>query len=342
MRPERRAALMRKLHCDKAYNSLEELVKDTDIDAVAIFTDGPLHVQHTAEAMKHGKHVISAVPACYGSLEQADALLETVNRYGMTYMMAETAYYTPPTISARLFHREGRFGEIFFVESAYQHNGLEEYYFETGKRTWRHGMAPMHYPTHNTVHLISVTGERLTNVSCQGWGDDDSILEDNVYHNPFWNESAVFRTNRGHICHINIWWKGAFAFNEGPKCVGRKMSYYARDSKGNGAVLFNLTKVKGKDDAGYGHILARPSPYREPAWHKTDMLPPTLRHRSGHGNSHAFLVHEFIDSLVHNRKPVIDLYEALAYTVPGIIAHESALRGGESMKIPQYNPPAKT
>ena len=31
--------------------------------------------------------------------------------------------------------------------------GLESLYFENGKRTWRYGLAPMHYPTHCTAFL---------------------------------------------------------------------------------------------------------------------------------------------------------------------------------------------
>ena len=54
LREERRKRLMEVYNCQKAYNSLEELVLAKDIDAVAIFTDGPLHVQHTIEAMKNG------------------------------------------------------------------------------------------------------------------------------------------------------------------------------------------------------------------------------------------------------------------------------------------------
>jgi hypothetical protein len=63
-----------------------------------------------------------------------------------------------------------------------------------------------------------------------------------------------------------------------------------------------------------------------------------MRHNSGHGGSHTFLTHEFIDALAHDRKPAIDLYESLAYTVPGIIAHESALKEGQPMKIPSFDP----
>ncbi len=67
------------------------------------------------------------------------------------------------------------------------------------------------------------------------------------------------------------------------------------------------------------------------------MLPEALRHGSGHDGSHTFITHEFIDAIVHNRDPEINIYEALAYTAPGIVAHESALKGGEPMNIPSFD-----
>ncbi|MCI4438337.1 gfo/Idh/MocA family oxidoreductase, partial [archaeon] len=48
--------------------------------------------------------------------------------------------------------------------------------------------------------------------------------------------------------------------------------------------------------------------------------------------------HEFIQSIIEKRSPAIGIYEALAMTVPGIIAHQSALRGGEQMWIPSFEP----
>jgi hypothetical protein len=53
LRPERRDNLMRTYKCSKSYNSLEELVKDKNIDAVAVFTEGPNHVKHVLECLKH-------------------------------------------------------------------------------------------------------------------------------------------------------------------------------------------------------------------------------------------------------------------------------------------------
>ncbi|MBE7488704.1 MAG: Gfo/Idh/MocA family oxidoreductase [Candidatus Omnitrophica bacterium] len=338
LRPERRQRLMDTYKCSKSYNSLEELVLDKDIDAVAVFTDGPLHVQHTVEAMKHGKHVISAVPAAYGSIEQAELLLETVKKYGLTYMMAETSYFQQFTISARKFQEDKKFGEVFYCESEYQHDGLESLYVENGKRTWRYGMAPMHYPTHCTAHLVSVTGERLTEVVCHGWGNDDPILKDNVYKNPFWNESAMFKTDKGHGFRVNVWWKGAHRGCERAQWIGDKMSFYSEHPNGVGPVIVRAGEQTEKDDAGYVRNLPQFENYQQPDWWKTDMLPEPLRHQTGHHGSHSFLTHEFIEALLQERRPKVDIYEALAYTVPGIVAHESALAGGELKKIPQYDP----
>ena len=285
--------------------------------------------------MKHGKHVISAVPACWGSIEEAELLLETVQKYGLTYMMAETSYFQQHTISVRRMYENGEFGNLYYCESEYQHDGLENLYIVDGKRTWRYGMAPMHYPTHCTAHLIGVTGERLSEVVCHGWGDDSPYLKDNVYKNPFWNESAHFKTSKGNAFKVNVWWKGAHLGLERANWNGTDMSFYCDNGRSSTA-LVRKTEELGKDDAGFVQGKPKLENYDQPKWWNTNMLPESLRHDSGHHGSHTFLTHEFIDALINERKPVVDVYEALAYTVPGIIAHESALRGGELLKIPQF------
>jgi len=340
LRADRTKRLMQVYRCSRTYDSLEQLVKARDIDAVAIFTDGPLHVQHTIEAMKHDKSVICAVPAAWGTIEQAELLLDTVRKYGLTYMMAETGYYQQSTISARKFYQQGKFGSLYYCEAEYQHPGLEALYFWNGRRTWRYGVAPMHYPTHCTSQLVGVTGERLVEVVCHGWGDDSPILEDNPYGNPFWNESAMFRTNRGTAFRVNIWWKGAHRGCERAQWIGDKMSFYAPHPNGLGPIIIRSGEQTETDDAGFVRKAPAFEHYKQVQWWKTEMLPEPLRHNSGHEGSHTFLTHEFIDAVIHNRRPAIDVYEALAYTVPGIIAHESALRKGQWMKIPQYERPA--
>ena len=68
-----------------------------------------------------------------------------------------------------------------------------------------------------------------------------------------------------------------------------------------------------------------------------ERLPEAMRADTGHGASHPFLTHEFVEAIAKGRRPAIDVYEALAYTAPGIIAHRSALKGGKQMKVPQFD-----
>jgi predicted dehydrogenase len=334
--PARRQHLMKTYKCSKSYESLEKLILDKNLDAVAIFTPAPDHVRHVVTTLKAGKHVICAVPAAQ-TLEDCQLLIDTVKATGLTYMMAETSYYQQPTISARKFYEEGKFGKLFYVESEYMHPGIENLYFEKGKPTWRHGSPAMLYPTHCTSHLISVTGERLTEVTCLGWGDDDPAHKNNVYNNPFWNEIGFFKTSRGNSMRICNFRKGAVKGAERANYYGDQMSFYAADPLGRGAMIVRSGKQTEKDDGGFTRQASEAEPYEQPMWWKTELLPKPLRHDSGHSGSHTFLVHEFIDSLMKNRKPMVTVYEAVAYTAPGIVAHDSAMKGGGRMKIPSFD-----
>ncbi len=56
----------------------------------------------------------------------------------------------------------------------------------------------------------------------------------------------------------------------------------------------------------------------------------------GHGGSHPHLVHEFIRSILEERKPAIDDIMGAYWTGTGICAHESAMKGGEVITIPRF------
>ncbi|HBY60738.1 MAG TPA: oxidoreductase [Solibacterales bacterium] len=337
LRDDRRERLMKTYDCSKPYATLRELLKDRLVEAVALFTPAPDHVTHAIECLRAGKHVLCAVPAAM-SLEECAQLIDEVRRSGLTYMMAETSYYQQLAISARNYYREGAFGRLYACESEYHHAGLESLFFEGGgRRTWRHGFPPMHYPTHCTAHLIGVTGERLRRVTCIGWGDSDPILKDNVYRNPFWNETALFQSDRGTSFRVAVWWKGAHKGTERAQYFGDKMSLFYEHPNGMGPAIVRWTTAQGKDSGGFARQESVLERIEEPKWWATEMLPGPLRHNSGHQGSHPFLTHEFVDAIINQRKPAVDVYEAVAYTAPGIVAHQSALKGGEQFDIPSFD-----
>lgn len=335
LRPERRNLLMKTYKCSRSHESLEKMILDKDIDAVGVFTGVPDHARHVIAALKAGKHVICAVPVAM-TLEDCQEILDTVKKTGRTYMMAETSWWHQSVITARKWFKEGKFGEIFSTEAEYHHPGLEELYVEDGQRTWRYGLAPMNYPTHCTGYLVGVTGERMTEVSCLGWGDDSPFLKDNPYKNPFWNETAFFKTDKGHSFRVGVFWKGPLGGCERGQWIGDKMSFFNPTSNGLGPIVRRMDAVKEKDDAGFVRQAAKFEKFEQTEWWKTEMLPAPLRHTSGHDCSHTFITNEFIDALAHERKPEVDIYNALAMTAPGIVAHQSALQGGKQLTIPNF------
>lgn len=336
--PERRDYLAQVYGCRKTYPSLEELIKDPQVEAVGIFTGAPDHVRHAEACLNAGKHVICAVPAGM-TLEECEQLLQTVKRTGLTYMMAETTWYHQSVITARQWFRQGNFGRIFYSEAEYLHPGIEELFIdEDGSRNWRYGLPPMKYLTHCTANIVGVSGERLTSVVCTGWGDEDPILKENPYNNPYWNQTALFQTDGGNSSRMAVWWRGPVGLCERAEWYGEKMSFHDPTANGLGPIVRRDAAAIRKADPAQRKVV-KYEKFDQPQHWKSDMLPPPLRHPSGHDCSHPFLTHEFIDALVHDRRPAIDVYDALAMTVPGLVAHESALRGGERLTIPVYTRP---
>jgi predicted dehydrogenase len=335
LRPDRRKGLAERFRCDTVYDSLEEmLLRARNLDAVAIFTGAPDHARHVELCMKRGLHVISAVPAVM-TLSEAEKLKRLKESTGLRYMMAETSYYRQATIYARNLYREGAFGELFYTELEYYHDGGERrqlvldkssrLYEPDGSRSWRWGLPPMNYPTHSLGFLVGVTRERITRVACLGWGPEDARRADNVYQNPFTCQSAIMQTDRGHMSRCNVFWLVA-GIEERAQWFGSKGTLYMRNMDVHGDA-WKPNELRGS---------MSPVPVPE-YWRGSPMLPEPMRHSSGHGGSHVFLAAEFINALVEDREPAVDLYEALAMTVPGIVAHDSSLRDGEQLTVPGFD-----
>jgi len=308
--PERRRGLMKACRCGKSYESLEHMVKDTKIEAVFVATDAPSHARHCIEVLKNGKHVMTAVPAVFGSTEQAEQLLETVQKTGLKYMMAETSCYRPDCYGMRRIYQAGGLGRIVYSEGEYYHYGPTSLGSFKG---WRVGMPPLWYPTHSTAYYVGVTGKRFTSVSCVGFDAGFAAYKPgaNKYDNRFTDEVALFRTSEGGSSRMLM-------------CKGIHKLVVER-----GRVFGERGWMEGTTYHGAAKNI--PDISRPP-------LPPGMP-AGGHGGSHGPLANEFIHSILEDRTPLVNIYEALAMTVPGIIAHQSARKDAETLKIPQYDPP---
>jgi hypothetical protein len=304
--PDRCAALAKACRCEKTYPSCEEMIKDDKIEAVFIATDAPSHARLAIAALQHGKHVASAVPAVFGSIEDADRLFDAVKKSGRTYMMFETSCFHTDLYAWRQRYLAGKLGKIIYSEGEYFHyfavplGGYNPTTKNVDSDGWRKGLPPQWYPTHSNAYYVGVTGGSFTEVSCMGMRSIVPHLqpEHNAYQNPFGSEIALFRTSEGGMSRMAVTWDIQVASGERGRVYGQKYE--------EGAV----------------NIIRPP-------------LPPGVG-GGGHGGSHGYLMSEFVDAILRDRKPLVDVVQALNMTVPGIVAHQSALRDGELLKIPQF------
>ena len=305
--PERCAELAKVTACAKTYPSLEELVKDDKIEAVFVCTDAPHHAQHCIEVLKHGKHVATAVPAVFGSLEDAERVFEAVKKSDLKYMMFETSSFHEDLFAMRQIYHAGGFGKLVYSEGEYYHymdQRIDSY------QGWRIGLPPQLYPTHSNAYHICVTGGSFTEVSCLG---TPSVIEhlkpaNNRYKNPFGTEVALFRTSEGGMARMAVSWDTPGFLGEMGRIRGQFGSFNEK------YVGWEKKKLP---------VTKRPP------------LPPGVL-PGYHGGSHGYLTNEFVSAIIQDRKPLVDVGMALNLTVAGIVAHQSALKNGELMKIPQF------
>ena len=306
--PDKRRDLAQACRCDNAVASCEELIHDDSLEAIFVATDAPSHSRLAIAALEAGKHVASAVPAVFGSLEEADALFAAVKTAGRKYMMFETSYFHDDLYFMRKMYRAGALGKVVYAEGEYWH------YFGTplaAHEGWRTGLPPQWYPTHSNAYYVGVTGGSFTEVSCMGMPSavDHLKAENNRFGNPFGTEIALFRTSEGGMARMAVSW----------------------DTPGAGGEKGRIRTEKGT----YSGVFQNGDKDHVPATITRPPLPPGVD-AGGHGGSHGYLMCEFVEAVLQDRTPLVDIAQSLNMTVSGIVAHQSALKSGELLKIPQY------
>jgi len=303
---DRCEGLAKACRCQQTYPSLKRLVQDNRIEAVFVATDAASHARHCIEVLKHGKHVASAVPAVLGSLEDAERLFKEVRSSGLTYMMFETSCFHEDLHAMRQIYRAGGLGKLVYSEGEYFHYMPEPL---PSYQDWRVGLPPQFYPTHSNAYYPGVTGGRFTHVSCLGMPSAVAHLQpaNNRYRNPFGTEIALFRTSEGGTSRMAVSW----------------------DTPGYGGEMGRVRGQKGSFYGSYDGLEKNLPDTRRPP------LPPGVA-PGGHGGAHGYLMNEFVCSILQNRKPLVDISLALNLTAAGIVAHHSALKEGELLKIPQF------
>ncbi|WOH17935.1 Gfo/Idh/MocA family oxidoreductase [Paenarthrobacter sp. GOM3] len=357
--PERAAAAQERWGLDGVKGSFEELL-ESDVDAVAIFTQRWTHGPLVERALRAGKHVYSAVPMAISEDEIA-RIIEAVRETKLVYAMGETSYYNPATVFAREQHQAGKFGRIFYTEGDYVHDmdlGFYEAYQYSGGERWKETASypPMLYPTHAIGGVLGAVPGHAVSVSCIGVKDHrgDGVFDKDVsmFSNDFSNATALFemhdggamRTNEmrrvGYPSHIRESRFRFFGTDASFEQLATTTVWQDKTTVEDVSELLETKPSMSADDPS----LADVAPELRDAFisglapvHDQSRLPQEFRGApNGHEGSHQFLVDDFVTAVNNRTLPPVNAWVAARFTLPGIVAHESALRGGERLPIRDF------
>ena len=95
----------------KVYDTVDELLNDTAIDAVFILTNMETHCEYTIQAAEAGKHILVEKPAA-SSIEELHRMQEAIAKAGVKCMPVHNYIYEDGIKRAKAMIESGKLGDI--------------------------------------------------------------------------------------------------------------------------------------------------------------------------------------------------------------------------------------
>jgi predicted dehydrogenase len=262
--------------------------------------------------------------------------VDLVKQTGLTYMMAETVVYAREFLFVKEMYDKGELGKVQFLQASHQQDmdGWKGYWF---------GLPPMFYATHCVGPCLALMKNDAEFVSCFGSG---TIRKDMIsnYNSPFAVESAHIKFRNSDVTAriYRSLFDVARQYRESFDVFGTKKAFEWPLIEGEDPVIHTAkkpeheipAKIKVPDFAS--RLPAEIQSFTTKGVYGDGEDHLSFTQGAGHGGSHPHLVHEFVSALKQGRQPFPNHVQAANWTCTGILAHESALRGGEPMRLPEW------
>jgi predicted dehydrogenase len=222
----------------------------------------------------------------------------------------------------------GRIGNIHYAEAEYVHD-IRERLYDTGTRPgesyWRTYRPPIHYCTHCLGPLMYLIGQGDYITKTTAWGNKATIVEDQaLWPSTIDMQVAVFETKQGRILKI-------LRSQVTPR-ENHIVTYQLFGTKGS----LETGRAPGYDNVGYRYFEGFQKKDRlvEMNCNGTKLDAPLSHKFGGHGTSDYYGAQAFLDYVEFGKEPYTTVERAVELTLPGIIAHEAAVKGHVWMDIP--------
>ena len=319
----------------RTYRVFEDML-ESDIDAVVIATPMQCHVPQAIMALEAGMHVLSEVTAGV-TMDELWWLIESVEKNDRIYMFAENYCYMPHNQLILNMVKSGLFGDVYYCEGEYLHeiSSLATYRLKdsaitrtTWRNYWQLGKRGAFYPTHSIGPVMQwYSGERIVGVSSFGTGSHTAhgLRQDDT-------SVTICQLTNDKIAQIRI------------DCLSPRP---------HNAAYYQLQGTKGVYEAprGYGDDhkiwLADMDPDTDHAkWRGLNEFVHHLpeRYRSaadehlnaGHGGGDFFIVEDFINAILTDKQPDINVYKACEWTAVALLSELSVTNNGRMMEMPNF------
>ena len=321
---------------EKRYTKFEDVLADSSVDFVHINTPIPDHAPQAIAALKAGKHVMCTVPMAT-TIDECRQIVELTGETGLKYMMAETVVYSREFLYVKELYDKGELGKVQFLQASH-HQDMD------GWPDYWPGLPPMHYATHCVGPCLALTRAEAEYVSCFGSG---TIREELIpkYDSPFAVETCHIKL-AGSDLTARIYrslFDTARQYRESFDVYGSRKAYEWPLVEGEDPVLHTAKKPEGEIPErvkvpDYAHLL--PEEIRQfttkGVYDLEEHEHLSFTQGGGHGGSHPHMAHEFLTALIEERDPYPNAAQSANWTCVGICAHESAQKGGEIVRLPEF------
>jgi predicted dehydrogenase len=321
---------------EKRYTSYDELLKDPEIDAVHINTPIPDHATQSIKALKAGKHVACTVPMAT-TVKECEEIVKLTQETGLKYMMMETVVYAREFLFMKELYDKGELGKVQFLKASHQQD-------MDGWPNYWPGLPPMHYATHCVGPVLGLTRAEAEYVSCFGSGTIREELHHH-YNSPFAVETTHIKFRNSDLsAHIyRSLFDTARQYRESFEVYGSKKSVEWPLIEGEPLVVHTAKKPEPEipekvESPDYARLLPKEIQHFTTGgvYDADEHQHLSFTQGAGHGGSHPHLTHQFINMLASGEEAYPNAVQSANITCVGILAHESALKGGEIIHLPEF------
>jgi predicted dehydrogenase len=320
----------------KRYTDYRQLLKDPEVHAVHINSPIPDHAWMSIEALQAGKHVACTVPMAT-SVADCGKIVELQRKRGLKYMMMETVVYAREFLFMQELLETGKLGKLQFLQASHQQD-------MDGWPNYWPGLPPMWYATHCVGPMCALAKATAEYVSCFGSGTIRPPLI-KKYNSPFAVETAHIKfkdsdlTARIYRSLFDV----ARQYRESIDVYGTKASVEWPLVEHESLVMHRAKLPEAKiPKAVKAPDFAKrlPQPIRrfttKGVYDLAKKTHLSFTQGAGHGGSHPHLVHEFLTAINQDREPFPNARQSANWTCVGLCAHQSALKGGAIVKLPEF------